>query len=162
MAVKRDDMDADIRFMKLAFEEALKAEALGEIPIGAVIVIDGEVVSKGYNRVETDKDSTMHAEMIAIRAAEAAVSNSRLIGATLYVTVEPCSMCAGAAVLAKISRIVAGTESDKGGACGTVMNILDCDELNHKVDYTVGIMREECSKLMSDFFLRLREKRRSS
>jgi tRNA(adenine34) deaminase len=147
-------------YMRLAIEEAKKAAAAGDVPIGAVVVRDGEVIGRGFNRVEADQDPTAHAEMAAIRDATRAFGARRLIGCTMYVTTEPCSMCAGAAVLARIDAVVAGCESDKSGGCGTVKDILTSGDLNHRVAYTVGVRREECAGLLSGFFrkLRLREK----
>ncbi|MCL2493739.1 MAG: tRNA adenosine(34) deaminase TadA [Clostridiales bacterium] len=142
--------------MAIAVDEAKEAAAAGEIPVGAVIVKDGAVIGRGRNRIETEQDPTAHAEMIAIREAVRALGARRLIGCTLYVTAEPCSMCAGAAVLARLDAIVAGCESDKSGACGTVKDILQSESLNHRVDYVVGIRRDECAALLSDFFLELR------
>ena len=144
------------KYMRLALREARKAASVGEVPIGAVIVKDGEVVGKGYNRIECDKDSTQHAEMIAIRKASRKLGARRLIGCTMYVTVEPCSMCAGAAVLARLDRVVAGAESDKSGACGSVKDILTSDSLNHQVEYVTGVLKDECAELISGFFKDLR------
>ena len=144
------------KYMRLALREAKKAASVGEVPIGAVIVKDGEVVGRGYNRIECDKDPTQHAEMIAIRKASRKLGARRLIGCTMYVTVEPCSMCAGAAVLARLDRVVAGAESDKSGACGSVKDILTSDSLNHQVEYITGVLKDECAALISGFFKDLR------
>ena len=149
-------MNEHEKYMELAIGEARKAAGIGETPIGAVIVRDGKVISRGYNRVETGKDPTLHAELIAIRRAAAKTGAWRLIGCTMYVTVEPCSMCAGAAVLARLDAIYAGTESYKSGACGSVMDILESDSLNHRVEYAVGVLGPECAGLMSEFFKELR------
>jgi len=151
-------MDEHEKYMALALNEARKAARKGETPIGAVIVKDGKVVSRGYNRVESGKDPTLHAEMIAIRRAAKKLDTWRLIGCTMYVTVEPCSMCAGAAVLARLDDVIAGAESDKSGACGSVKDILASDSLNHNVGYTVGVLGRECSELLSDFFKGLRQR----
>jgi len=142
--------------MEAAIGEAKRAAAAGEIPIGAVIVKDGAIIGRGRNRIEAEQDPTAHAEMIAIREAAKALGARRLIGCTLYVTAEPCSMCAGAAVLARLDAVVAGCESDKSGACGTVTDILQSESLNHRADYIVGIRRDECAALLSDFFRGLR------
>jgi len=147
------------KYMALALREARKAARIGEIPIGAVIVKNGEVVGRGFNRNESGKDPTLHAEMIAIRRAAKKLGAWRLIGCTMYVTVEPCAMCAGAAVLARLDAIVAGAESDKSGACGSVKDILTSGVLNHKVGYTVGVMRTECAALLGRFFKELRAER---
>jgi len=142
--------------MHLALREAKKAARLGEVPVGAVIVKDGEIVSRGYNRIECDKDPTQHAEIIAIKRAARKLGTRRLIGCTMYVTVEPCSMCAGAAVLARLDAVVAGAESDKSGACGSVKDILSSESLNHQVDYKVGVLGPECASVLSGFFRELR------
>ena len=151
-----DGRDEHGKYMALALREARKAARAGEAPVGAVIVRDGEVVGRGYNRIESGKDPTLHAEMIAIRRAAKRLGARRLIGCTMYVTVEPCSMCAGAAVLARLDAIVAGAASDKSGACGSVKDILESDSLNHRVGYTAGVMGEECAALLSGFFGGLR------
>ena len=147
-------------YMTLALREARKAARIGEVPIGAVIIKDGEVVGRGFNRIESGNDPTLHAEMIAIRKASKRLGSRRLTGCTMYVTVEPCSMCAGAAVLARIDAIVAGAESDKSGACGSVKDILESDSLNHRVDFTVGVLGQECAALLSGFFTELRSGRK--
>ena len=152
------DMNEHEKYMTLAIREARKAARIGETPIGAVIVKDGEVVGRGYNRVESGKDPTLHAEMIALRRAAGKLGAWRLIGCTMYVTVEPCSMCAGAAVLARLDAVYAGAESDKSGACGSVKDILASDSLNHRVGYTAGVLGGECSALLSEFFKELRVK----
>lgn len=146
------------RFMALALREARRAGAAGEVPVGAVIVKDGAVVSRGRNRIESTGDPTLHAEMAAIKKAAKKLGVKRLIGCTMYVTVEPCSMCAGAAVLARLDAVVAGAASDKSGACGSVKDILASDSLNHRVEYTVGIMGEECAAALSGFFKELRKR----
>lgn len=151
----------DDKYMELAIEEAKKAYDLMEIPIGAVIVRDGYVVGKGFNRKETDKDATLHAEMIAIRQACAALGGWRLPGCTMYVTLEPCAMCTGALVNARVERLVIGAPDLRTGACGSVMNIADTDYLNHRIDVTFGVRESECSILLKEFFkeLRLRYKK---
>ena len=142
-------------FMALALREARKAARIGEAPIGAVIVKGGEVVGRGYNRTESGKDPTLHAEMIAIRRAAKKLGAWRLVGCTMYVTVEPCSMCAGAAVLARLDAVVVGAVSDKSGA-GSVKDILASGRLNHNVGYTDGVLGPECAALISGFFKGLR------
>ena len=146
-------------YMAMALREARKAARIGEIPIGAVIVKGGEVLGRGYNRNESGKDPTLHAEMIAIRRAAKKLGAWRLIGCTMYVTVEPCAMCAGAAVLARLDAIIVGAESDKSGACGSVADILMSGDLNHRVEYRVGVLGPECAALLSGFFRELRAKR---
>jgi len=160
VARETNGMNEHEKNMALALCEARKAARIGETPIGAVIVRDGKIVGRGHNRVESGKDPTLHAEMIAIGRAAKKLGAWRLIGCTMYVTVEPCSMCAGAAVLARLDAVIAGTESDKSGACGSIKDILESDSLNHRVDYTVGVLRKECAELINDFFKGLREKRR--
>ena len=147
------------KYMALALNEARKAARAGETPIGAVIVKDGEVVGRGHNRVESGKDPTLHAEMIAIRRAARKLGEWRLIGCSMYVTVEPCPMCAGAAVMARLDAVYAGAESDRSGACGSVQDILDSGSRYYQVDYTVGLLGRECAALLSDFFKGLRKER---
>ncbi|MBR5128777.1 MAG: tRNA adenosine(34) deaminase TadA [Firmicutes bacterium] len=143
--------------MKIALEEAQKAKALGEVPIGAIVVKDKEVVGRGYNKTETKKDPTAHAEMEAIRDAAQRLGGWRLIGCDLYVTCEPCAMCAGAIVWSRIENLYIGTMDPKAGACGSVFNIVQEEKLNHNVNIQTGILQEECSKILKDFFRDLRK-----
>ena len=153
------NMEQDHRLMKIALTEAKKAEEKGEVPIGAVIVVDGRVVGKGHNLRESKNDPTAHAEMIAIRKAAAKLDSWRLLNSTLYVTVEPCIMCIGAVVLARIPRLVFGCLDPKGGAVGSLYDI-SCDKrLNHRVEVVSGVMAAEAQALLKDFFKRLRGKR---
>ncbi|MDO4545293.1 MAG: tRNA adenosine(34) deaminase TadA [Bacillota bacterium] len=145
--------------MQAALEEAEKAFDKGEIPVGAVIVKDGEIIGRGHNETETTKDPTAHAEMTAIRSAAKALGGWRLPGCRMFVTVEPCSMCAGAIVLARIEKLYIGTGDPKAGACGSVFNIPQEQKLNHFVQIETGLMQEECSRMMRDFFKRLRKKK---
>ena len=145
--------------MKEALKEAEKAAAMGEVPIGAVVVKDGIIIGRGHNKTETAKDPTAHAEMEAIRAAYAALGGWRLLGCDMYVTAEPCSMCAGAIVWSRIENLYIGTMDPKAGACGSVFNIVQEDKLNHQVNVTTGILQEECSRLLKDFFRSLRRTR---
>ena len=145
--------------MKEALKEAEKAAAMGEVPIGAVVVKDGIIIGRGHNKTETAKDPTAHAEMEAIRAASAALGGWRLLGCDMYVTAEPCSMCAGAIVWSRIENLYIGTMDPKAGACGSVFNIVQEDKLNHQVNVTTGILQEECSRLLNDFFRSLRRTR---
>lgn len=145
--------------MKEALKEAEKAVAMGEVPIGAVVVKDGIIIGRGHNKTETAKDPTAHAEMEAIRAASAALGGWRLLGCDMYVTAEPCSMCAGAIVWSRIENLYIGTMDPKAGACGSVFNIVQEDKLNHQVNVTTGILQEECSRLLKDFFRSLRRTR---
>lgn len=144
--------------MEEALLEAGKAAAMGEIPVGAVIVRNGQIIARGHNRTETDRDPTAHAEMIAIRQAAKALGGWRLPGCTMYVTLEPCSMCAGAIVWARIERLVIGTPDPKAGACGSVFNIVQEPALNHRVEVDVmtGETREACAAQMKQFFRELR------
>ena len=147
------------KFMKEALKEAEKAAAMGEVPIGAVVVKDGIIIGRGHNKTETAKDPTAHAEMEAIRAASAVLGGWRLLGCDMYVTAEPCSMCAGAIVWSRIENLYIGTMDPKAGACGSVFNIVQEDKLNHQVNVTTGILQEECSRLLKDFFRSLRRTR---
>ena len=146
-------------YMRAALREAEKAAALGEVPVGAVIVREGRIIASGYNRTETDGDPTAHAEMIAIRQAAEKLGGWRLPGCTLYVTLEPCSMCAGAIVWSRIERLVIGAMDPKAGACGSVFNIPQEEKLNHRVEIETGVMEEECSGILKGFFRGLRQDR---
>ncbi|HHX13358.1 MAG TPA: tRNA adenosine(34) deaminase TadA [Clostridiales bacterium] len=148
----------DEHFMKAALAEAAKAQENGEVPIGAVIVREGRIIGRGSNRTETDRDPTCHAEIIAIREAAALLGGWRLLGCTLYVTLEPCSMCAGAIVLARIERLVIGTMDPKAGACGSLMNIPADGRLNHNPEIVTGVLENECRQVLKTFFRELRRK----
>ena len=148
------------KFMEEAFQEARKAAAEGEVPIGAVIVREGEVIARAHNRTEQDKDPTAHAEMLAIREAAKHLGGWRLTGCSMFVTTEPCSMCAGAIVWSRIEKLYIGTMDPKAGACGSLMNIPQDSRLNHYVEIETGLMREECAGLMKDFFRKLRSEER--
>lgn len=150
------------KYMAEALKEAAKAAEMGEIPVGAVIVRDGEVIARGHNMTETMKDPTAHAEMLAIRQAAQKLGGWRLLGCQMFVTTEPCSMCAGAIVLARIEKLFIGTMDPKAGACGSVFNIPQENRLNHFVEIETGIMEEECSLLMKEFFRKLRAKNTKS
>lgn len=147
-------------FMAMALQEAMKAEALGEVPIGAILVREGVVIGKGYNLRETSKDPTAHAELIALRAASAKLGGWRLMGSTLYVTLEPCPMCAGAIVQSRVEKVVFGVSDPKAGCAGTLMNLLQEDRFNHQVEVDSGILAEECSDILKSFFRQLREKKK--
>ena len=147
------------KFMLEAFKEAEIALSLGEVPIGAVIEKDGIIIGRGHNKTETDKDPTAHAEMIAIRDAAGKLGGWRLLGCRMYVTTEPCSMCAGAIVLARIQTVFIGTMDRKTGACGSLSNILQDERLNHYVQIETGIMQQQCEKIMKSFFQKLRKKK---
>lgn len=147
------------RFMAEALKEARKAFDKGEIPIGAVIVKDDEIIARGHNMTEESKDPTAHAEMIAIRKAAEVLGGWRLPGCSMYVTIEPCSMCAGAMVWARIEKLYIGSMDSKGGACGSVFNIPQDERLNHYIDIQTGVMQEECESMMKEFFKQLRRKK---
>lgn len=138
-------------------KEAQKAAELGEVPIGAVIVRNGEVVGRGHNLTETTKDPTAHAEMEAIRQAAKALGGWRLIGCDMFVTAEPCAMCAGAIVWSRIENLYIGTMDPKAGACGSVFNIVQEKRLNHNVKIETGLLQEQCSSILKDFFKTLRK-----
>ena len=142
--------------MQEALREAEIAFRLGEVPIGAVIEKDGQIIARGHNMTETLKDPTAHAEMTAIREAARVLGGWRLIGCSLYVTVEPCSMCAGAMVWARIENLYIGAMDPKAGACGSVFQIAASQRLNHRMEIETGIMEEECAQLMRQFFRQLR------
>ena len=146
--------------MKEALQEARKAAAEGEVPIGAVIVREGEIIARAHNKTEQDKDPTAHAEMLAIRKAAEHLGGWRLTGCSMFVTTEPCSMCAGAIVWSRIEKLYIGTMDPKAGACGSLMNIPQDSRLNHYVEIETGLMREECAGLMKDFFRKLRSEER--
>ena len=141
------------RFMKEAIRQAKKARALEEVPIGCVIVSDGKIIARGYNRRNTDKNTLSHAELNAIRKASKKLGDWRLEGCTMYVTLEPCQMCAGALVQSRIMN-------PKAGCAGSVLNLLQVDNFNHQVKITRGVLEEECSMMLSDFFRELREKKK--
>lgn len=143
-------------YMWEALKLAKKAQDYGEVPIGCVIVHDGEIIGKGYNRRNTDKSTLAHAELTAIHRASRAMGDWRLEGCTMYVTLEPCQMCAGAIVQARIDEVVIGTMNPKAGCAGSILNILDMPEFNHQVKITKGVLEEECSKMLVSFFRELR------
>ncbi|MBN2424917.1 MAG: tRNA adenosine(34) deaminase TadA [Calditrichaceae bacterium] len=153
---------SDQHFMKEAIKEAKKALINGDVPVGAVIVLDGKIIGRGYNQVELLKDPTAHAEMIAITSATATMQEKWLRDATMYVTVEPCSMCAGASVLARLKRIVYGVTDVKTGAHSSLFNLLNDPRLNHRIEVVPGIMKDECAALMYDFFESLRDQDKKS
>ena len=144
------------KFMKEAIRQAKRAYALREVPIGCVIVYEGKIIARGYNRRNTDKNTTSHAEINAIRKASKKLGDWRLEGCTLYVTLEPCQMCAGAIVQARIDKVVIGSMNPKAGCAGSVLNLLEMDGFNHKVEVERGVLEEECSTMLSGFFKELR------
>lgn len=143
--------------MRMAIEAAKTAEENGDVPIGAVIVHNGQIVAKAYNQREQLQDPTAHAEIIALTQAAAALQSWRLIGCTMYVTLEPCPMCAGALVNSRIDRLVFGCDDPKAGACKTLYNIVQDERLNHRIDVISGVLADECAQLLSDFFSRRRK-----
>jgi len=145
-------MNEDLEFMQQALEEARAAAAAGEVPIGAVLVHDGSVVARSGNRTIRDCDPTAHAEIVALREGARAVGNYRLSDTTLYVTIEPCSMCAGAMIQARIGRLVYGADDLKGGAVRTCFHILSNERLNHRVEVTTGVLAEDCAAPIQAFF----------
>lgn len=142
--------------MRAAIEEAHRARSIGEVPIGAVIVRDGEIVGAGHNLRETSHDPTAHAEMIAIRQASEKLGAWRLLGCTLYVTLEPCPMCAGAILQSRVERVVYGTADPKAGCVGTLMDLLQDTRFNHRLPWASGVLQEECAALLTEFFRGLR------
>ncbi|MGI1823301.1 tRNA adenosine(34) deaminase TadA [Exiguobacterium sp. TRN 1102] len=153
-------MERDERFMQLAIEEAKKAGAIGEVPIGCVIVKGDQVIATGHNRRETDRLAAAHAEMIAIETANETLENWRLEDCELYVTLEPCPMCAGAIVLSRVKRVIFGAHDPKGGCCGTLMNLVQDERFNHQAEVTENVLAEECGQLLTDFFRALRERKK--
>jgi|UniRef100_UPI00406CEAAE tRNA(adenine34) deaminase len=145
-------------WMRQAIAEAQKAEALGEVPIGAVIVRNNEIIGRGYNLRETTLDSTAHAEMVAIREASGVIGAWRLLDCSLYVTLEPCPMCAGAIVQSRVPRVIFGTADPKAGCAGTLMNLLQEPRFNHRTEVIPDILQPECSTMLTQFFRRLRKK----
>jgi len=142
----------DSEYMQLAIEQARAAAVRGEVPIGAIVVLEGHVVGAAGNRTITDCDPTAHAEIVALRAAAMAAGNYRLTGADLYVTIEPCAMCAGALVQARIARLIYGADDAKGGAVRTCLQVLDAGALNHRVAVTPGVLADESVALLQSFF----------
>ena len=143
--------------MRLALAEARRAEAAGEVPVGAVIAIDGEIVARGYNQPISSHDPTAHAEIVALRAAAAAAGNYRLTGATLVVTIEPCVMCVGAMVHARIGTLVYGAREPKTGAVASTLRLLEDGSWNHRVSVVSGVLEEECRTILQDFFRQRRD-----
>lgn len=155
-------MNQNEKFMKAALREAKKAEKLEEVPIGCVIVYEGKIIARGYNRRNTDKNTLAHAELLAIKKASKKLGDWRLEGCTLYVTLEPCQMCAGAIVQARLDKVVIGSMNPKAGCAGSVLNLLQISAFNHQVEIEKGVLETECSTMLSSFFKNLREKKRNS
>lgn len=160
--VTRPDADEqqaiDEKWMRQALAQAQRAAVLGEVPIGAVAVLDGAIIAAGFNRKEDSQDPTAHAEMIALQGAAAAVHNWRLLGVTLYCTLEPCPMCAGAMIQARLPRLVYGAKDTRFGAHGSIVNLLDVPDFNHRVAVTSGVLEAEAAALLQQFFQKLRDR----
>lgn len=154
-------MTQDEKYMRAAIREAKKAYALDEVPIGCVIVQDGKIIARGYNRRNTDKNALAHAELAAIKKASRKTGDWRLEDCTMYVTLEPCQMCAGAIVQCRLKKVYIATMNPKAGCAGSILNLLQMDKFNHRVEVERGILEEECSTMLSDFFKELRMRRKA-
>lgn len=152
----------DEKYMKAALKEAKKAYKLDEVPIGCVIVQNDKIIARGYNRRNTDKNTLAHAEMSAIKKASKKTGDWRLEDCTMYVTLEPCQMCAGAIVQSRLGKVVIGSMNPKAGCAGSVINLLQMKQFNHQVEMVTGILEEECSTMLSGFFQELREKKKQA
>jgi tRNA(adenine34) deaminase len=157
-----NNFNEDQRFMGTAIEQARIAEENGDVPIGAVIVHEGKIIAKAYNQRQQLQDPTAHAEIIALTQAAAALESWRLNGCTMYVTLEPCPMCAGALVLSRMDRLVYGCDDPKAGACKSLYNIVTDERLNHRLEVTTGVMEEQCRQQLQDFFARRRRENKSN
>ena len=155
-------LSEDERYMRQAITLAKKAAANGDVPIGCVIVYEGKVIARGYNRRNVDKTTLAHAEIMAIKKASKVLGDWRLEDCTMYVTLEPCQMCAGAIVQARIPRVVIGAMNPKAGCAGSVLNLLEIPQFNHQCDVERGVLADECSGLMSSFFRELREQKKKN
>jgi tRNA(adenine34) deaminase len=147
----------DAAWMELALEQAALAAAAGEVPVGALVIKDGEVLGRGHNRNLLDDDPTAHAEIVAMRQAAARLGNHRLTGCTMVATIEPCAMCAGALIHARIARLVYGASDPKAGAAGSVLQVINHPGLNHRMEVTAGVLAEKCSVVLQDFFRQKRQ-----
>lgn len=155
-------MTQDEKYMKAALREAKKAYKLDEVPIGCVIVQNDKIIARGYNRRNTDKNTLAHAEMSAIKKASKKTGDWRLEDCTMYVTLEPCQMCAGAIVQSRLGKVVIGSMNPKAGCAGSVINLLQMKQFNHQVEMVTGVLEEECSSMLSGFFQELREKKKQA
>lgn len=151
----------DEKYMREALRQAKKAYAIGEVPIGCVITCQDKIIGRGYNRRTIDKNTLAHAELTAIRKAGKKMNDWRLEGCTMYVTLEPCQMCAGAIVQARMSKVVVGCMNPKAGCAGSILNLLQMEEFNHQAELVTGVLEEECSQIMKDFFKELRKNKKS-
>ena len=154
-------LTADEKFMKQAIKQAKKAYAIGEVPIGCVIVHDGKVIGRGYNRRTIDKNTLAHAEIQAVRKACRKMNDWRLEECTMYVTLEPCQMCSGAIVQSRMTKVVIGCMNPKAGCAGSILNLLQMEEFNHQVELEIGVLEEECSQMMKSFFKELRDAKKA-
>lgn len=159
---KERNMTQDEKYMKAALREAKKAYQLDEVPIGCVIVQNDKIIARGYNRRNTDKNTLAHAELSAIKKASKKTGDWRLEDCTMYVTLEPCQMCAGAIVQSRLGKVVIGSMNPKAGCAGSVINLLQMKQFNHQVEMVTGVLNEECSAMLSGFFLELREKKKQA
>lgn len=155
-------MTTDEKYMKEAIKQAKKAAAAGDVPIGCIIVFEDKIIARGYNKRNAKKTTLAHAELLAIAKASQKLGDWRLEDCTMYVTLEPCQMCAGAIVQARIPRVVIGTMNPKAGCAGSILNLLQIDRFNHQVDIVYDILKDECSSMLSDFFRQLREKKKQT
>ena len=155
-------MTEDEKFMKEAIKQAKKAYAIDEVPIGCVIVQNGHIIARGYNRRNTDKNTLAHAELTAIKKASKKTGDWRLEDCDLYVTLEPCQMCAGAIVQSRMRRVIIGSMNSKAGCAGSILNLLQIPQFNHQVEITQGILEEECSTMLSRFFRELRQRNKEN
>lgn len=155
-------LEKDTHWMRVALVQARQAAAMGEVPVGAVAVLNGEIIGVGFNHKEIDQDPLAHAEIMALKQAATAVRNWRLLGVTLYCTLEPCPMCAGAMIQARLSRLVYGAKDTRFGADGSIVSVLRAEGFNHRVAITSGLLEEEAGELLQQFFRNLREKRENS
>lgn len=156
--LKNEQASLDEKWMRLALEEAQKAGDMGEVPIGAVIVKDQQVLARAHNLREINQQAVAHAELLAIQKANQSTENWRLEGATLYVTLEPCPMCAGAIIMSRLERVVYGAQDPKAGCAGTLMNLLSDQRFNHQAEVVEGVLASESAQLLKDFFKKLRER----
>lgn len=155
-------MTQDERYMKEAIKQAKKAYAIGDVPIGCVIVYEDKIIARGYNKRNKNKTTLAHAELLAIAKATKKLGDWRLEGCTMYVTLEPCQMCAGAIVQARMDRVVIGSMNTKAGCAGSVINLLQMKQFNHQVEMEKGVLGEECSEMLSQFFRELRQKKKKA
>jgi tRNA(adenine34) deaminase len=157
-----NQQEQDEFWMRRALELAVQGEALGEVPVGAVIVRDGDVIGEGFNQPISSSDPSAHAEIVALRAAAKNINNYRLVGSSLYVTLEPCTMCVGALIHARIERLIFGTTEPKSGAVTSRSQLLDADYFNHKIQLTSGVLAQECQCQLSNFFQKRREEKKNN